>query len=279
MRNGTCSPRGVESCDWPGSLRGEVPVKAPVPSKTLSAAVRRRLELAIAVAEERLLATHVEHALGLIEMVGDEVPLETALEIYNRLLHLSGEEARIITTRALAHIGEHAVEAEVWPRLMARSSKSADAVAAAPASGRDGGKAAKEGTADVQPAPPVAGKGRALFSNLRQRIRGRVNDDLRQRIELAAARTEVALLRRHTDNALAFVDVLEEELSLPEAVQIYIQALDLRESIAEVVYYLTLAQIADRRLPPRRATARREPAVAGPAARPELSVVEGGKGG
>src|SRR5690606_5886760 len=98
----------------------------------------------------------------------------------------------------------------------------------------------------------AAVRGKALFSNLRQRIRGRVNEDLRQRIELAAARTEVALLRRHTDNALAFVDVLEEELSLPEAVQIYVQALDLRDSIAEVVYYLTLAESADRRLPPRR---------------------------
>ena len=254
-------------------------MKAPVPSRTLSASVRRRLELAIAVAEERLLTTHVEHALGLIEMVGDEVPLETALDIYNRLLHLSGEEARIITTRALAHIGEHAVEAEVWPALMARS---AAASAGAPPTPHEGeGSTAGEHSSAMQAGPPVAVKRKALFSKLGQRIRGRVNEDLRQRIELAAARTEVALLRRHTDNALAFVDVLEEELSLPEAVQIYVQALDLRESIAEVVYYLTLAQIADRRLPPRRATARRgkEPAVAGPAAQPELRVVEGKKGG
>jgi len=266
----------MESCDWPDSLRGEVRVKAPVPSRTLSASVRRRLELAIAVAEERLLATHVEHALGLIEMVGDEVPLETALDIYNRLLHLSSEETRIITTRALAHIGEHAVEAEVWPELMARSAEASAGVARAP----DGGSPAEDEAAALREGLPAALRGRALFSNLRQRIRGRVNDDLRQRIELAAARTEVALLRKHTDNALAFADVLEEELSLPEAVQIYVQSLDLRDSIAEVVYYLTLAQIADRRLPPRRATARRaaEPAVGGPSPRPELRVVDG-KGG
>ncbi len=253
-------------------------MKAPVPSRTLSASVRRRLELAIAVAEERLLTTHVEHALGLIEMVGDEVPLETALDIYNRLLHLSGEEARIITTRALAHIGEHAVEAEVWPELMARSA--AASTGGARASDGAGDAAADENAVALQTGAPAAVRGKALFSNLRQRIRGRVNEDLRQRIELAAARTEVALLRRHTDNALAFVDVLEEELSLPEAVQIYVQALDLRDSIAEVVYYLTLAEIADRRLPPRRATARRgaEPAAAGPAARQELRVADG-KGG
>jgi hypothetical protein len=160
--------------------------------------------------------------------------------------------------------------------------RSAAASAGAPPTPHEGeGSTAGEDSSAMQAGPPVAVKRKALFSKLGQRIRGRVNEDLRQRIELAAARTEVALLRRHTDNALAFVDVLEEELSLPEAVQIYVQALDLRDSIAEVVYYLTLAQIADRRLPPRRATARRgkEPAVAGPAAQPELRVVEGKKGG
>src|SRR5690606_30794537 len=114
-------------------------------------------------------------------------------------------------------IGEHAVEAEVWPELMARSAEAGAGVARAP----DGGAPAEDdAAAALREGLPAAVRGRALFSNLRQRIRGRVNDDLRQRIELAAARTEVALLRKHTDNALAFVDVLEEELSLPEAVQI-----------------------------------------------------------
>lgn len=256
-------------------------MKAPVTSRTLSASVRRRLELAIAVAQERLLTTHVEHALGLIEMVGDEVPLETALDIYNRLLHLGADEARIITTRALAHIGEHAVEAEVWPELMARSAGTDAGAARAPAGGGGGGPGGAAGGEGGDADASAAVRGRALFSNLRHRIRGRVNDDLRQRIELAAARTEVALIRRHTDNALAFVEVLEEELSLPDAVQAYIASLDLRDSIAEVVYFLTLAQIADRRLPPRRATARRgpEPAVAGPADRPALRAVEGKGGG
>src|SRR5690606_27736579 len=127
-----------------------------------------------------------------------EVPLETALDIYNRLLHLGADEARIITTRALAHIGEHAVEAEVWPALMARSAEASAGAVPAPEDGAPGepdpATAAEEGVS-----APAAVRGKALFWGLRQRIRGRVNDELRQRIELAAARTEVALLRRHTD--------------------------------------------------------------------------------
>lgn len=232
-------------------------MRATVPTKMLSPTVRRRLELATAVAQERLLATHVEHALGLIEMVGDQVPFDSAMDIYNRLLRLSAEEARSITTRALAHIGEHAVAAEIWPELMARSAR------AEPQRDREGSGSKQAPRAD---APPAA-RSRALFSGLRQRIRGRVNDDLRQRIELAAARTEVALLRTHTDNALAFVEVLEEELSLPEAVETYIEALDLRDTVAEMVYYHALAHVADQRLPPRRTTARL------PAGRPALPAV------
>ncbi|HEY8469649.1 MAG TPA: hypothetical protein VIL18_08405 [Longimicrobiales bacterium] len=250
-------------------------MRATVPTKMLSPTVRRRLELATAVAQERILATHVEHALGLIEMVGDQVPFDAAMDIYNRLLRMSAEEARSVTTRALAHIGEHAVAAEIWPELMAQSARAEE---------QRGGKGSEPKQAAPADAPPAA-RSRALFAGLRQRMRGRVNDDLRQRIELAAARTEVALLRTHTDNALAFVEVLEEELSLPEAVETYIEALDLRDTVAEMVYYHALAHIADQRLPPRRTTARlltgrpALPAVASPdAPAPRLLRTAEGKG-
>ena len=77
-------------------------MKNPFSSKDLSEGMRRRVELAIAVSQERLLATHVEHALRLIRLVGDQVPFENALGIYTRLLRLSEDEARVITTRALS---------------------------------------------------------------------------------------------------------------------------------------------------------------------------------
>jgi hypothetical protein len=70
-------------------------------------------------------------------------------------------------------------------------------------------------------------------------------------IELAAARTEVALLHVHVVNALNFVDVLEKEVPFTEAVELYLDALEVRDSVAEVAYYLALAKLAEDRLPKR----------------------------
>jgi hypothetical protein len=85
-------------------------LKNPFSSRDVSEPTRRRTELAVAVAQERLLSTHVNNALKLIQLVGEQVPFENALEIYTRLLRLSTDEKRVITTRALATLGERAVE-------------------------------------------------------------------------------------------------------------------------------------------------------------------------
>ena len=196
-------------------------MKNPFSTREVTEPVRRRVELAIAVAQERLLATHVDHALSLIQLVGDQVPFENALGIYTRLLRLSDDEARVITTRALAILGERASETATWPELITAAEV----------------KEAEEG-------------GRRKFINtVRQRLRGRVNEDLRRFVELVAARTEVAILNTHVENALNFVELLDKELTFNESVEMYLEALEVRESISEVAYYLTLTRLADQQLP------------------------------
>jgi hypothetical protein len=196
-------------------------VKNPFQSKDLSETMRRRVELAVAVAQERLLATHVDHALNLIQLVGNKVKFENSLSIYTRLLRLSDDEARVITTRALAILGERAAETNSWPELITLAEI----------------KEAEEG-------------GRRNFmATVRQRLRGRVNEDLRKFVELAAARTEIAVLETHVENALNFVELLEPEQSFSEATETYLEGLDVRESIAEVTYYMTLTRLAERQLP------------------------------
>jgi hypothetical protein len=186
----------------------------------LSEAARKRLELAVAVAQEKLLATHVDHALDLVALVNENVSFTDALEIYGRVLRLDDDVARNITTRALAILGEKA-KMDNLPEPV----ESAD-----------------------EPLPEETG--RSFFGSLRQRMRGRVNEELRRRVEFMAARTEVALLRTHVNNALHFVDFLDPELGERDAVELYLDALDVRDAIAEVVYYLTLARLADQILPP-----------------------------
>ncbi len=196
-------------------------MKNPFGSRDISEQMRRRVELAIAVAQERLLSTHVHHALGLIQLVGDQVPFENALNIYTRMLRLSDDEARVITTRALAILGERAAETEDWPEFA------------------------------TSEAPPQNGETarRKFMDQFRARLRGRVKDDLRRWVELVAARTEIAILNTHVENALNFVELLEKELPFSEAVELYLEALEVRESIAEVAYYMALSKLADQHLP------------------------------
>jgi hypothetical protein len=197
-------------------------MKNPFASRDISEPMRRRVELAVAVAQERLLSTHVNHALGLIQLVGDQVPFENALNIYTRMLRLSDDESRVITTRALAILGERAAKTEDWPEF-----------AAAPETPPQNGETAR----------------RKFMDQFRQRLRGRVKDDLRRWVELVAARTEIAILNTHVENSMNFVELLEKEAPFSEAVELYLEALEVRESIAEVAYYMALARLADQHLP------------------------------
>lgn len=189
-------------------------------SNGLSKSARKRVELAVAVAQEKLLSDHVEHALDLIALVNDDVSFNDALEIYTRLMRLDEDAAQNVRTRALAMLGKKAEETGSWP-------------------------------VDDPVEEEDEEEGRSWFGQITHRLRGRENEELRRRIELIAARTEVALINTHVDNALHFVDFLREEDEIGEqkAVELYLDALDVRESIAEVTYYLTLSRIADDILP------------------------------
>ena len=90
-------------------------------SKGLSEGARKRVELAVAVAQEKLLATHVDHALDLISLVNEEVSFTDALEIYSRLLRLEEDDAQNISTRSLAILG--ALEPVLTPDQEARGNR------------------------------------------------------------------------------------------------------------------------------------------------------------
>lgn len=198
-----------------------MPVKNPFSSKDVSEPLRRRVELAIAVAQERLLSTHVDHALKLIQLLGEQVPFENALGIYTRLLRLSDDEARVITTRALAIIGERAARSDEWPELVtAREMREVE-----------------------------ASGGRSFFRNMRQRLRGRVKDELRRWVEMMAARTEVAILDTHVENSLNFVELLDKEQPASESIEMYLESLEVRDSVAEITYYMALSRLSESKLP------------------------------
>jgi hypothetical protein len=201
--------------------------------KNASRAVQRQVDLTTAVCQERLLATHVRHVLAVVDLVSDQLAFDEALDIYVRVLRLSPEQARNVGSRALAELG----------RRDSNALRRATAIS-------------EEGPGDFEDEPvPQASEGTprsdALFARVRRRVRGRVQEDLRERINLAAARTEDDLLATHVENSLIFVRALaNSSTSAPDAVELYLETMMLPEGTADVIYHRALRTIADRVLPP-----------------------------
>lgn len=208
--------------------------------KNSSRALQRQVDLTTAVCQERLLATHVRHVLAFVDLVSDRLAFDDALDIYVRILRLTPEQARNVGSRALAELGRRDGSFE-WRSEETKGGLEPEA------EDEQAGEAAEGGRAE------------ALFGRLRRRVRGRVQEDLRERINLAAARTEDGLLESHVENALIFVRALSDELSAPDATELYLETMMLPEGVADVIYNRALRILADRILPQ----------VPGPAEAPE----------
>jgi hypothetical protein len=200
-------------------------------NRNTSRALQRQVDLTTAVCQERLLATHVRHVLALVDLVSDQIPFDNALDIYVRILRLTPEQARNVGSRALAAIGRRSGLPEV-------AEMDIDALA---------------DSTDREDEPEDRGAGGrfdAVFSRVRRRIRGRVQEDLRHRINLAAARAEDDLFATHVENSLIFAKALSEEVSLAEAVELYLETMSIPDGVSDVIFNRSLRTVADEVLPP-----------------------------
>ena len=204
--------------------------------KSNSRALQRQIDLTTAVCQERLLATHVRHVLAFVDLVSDELAFDNALDIYARILRLTPEQARNVGSRAYAILGRRSGLPEVAeePEVDLLEDDAADREEAA-AAGRPGSE---------------GGRFDAVFSRVRRRIRGRVQSDLRHRINLAAARAEDALFETHVENALIFGKALSAEMPLHEAVDLYVELMAIPDGVSDVIFNRALRTVADAELPP-----------------------------
>jgi hypothetical protein len=198
-------------------------------TRKISRAMQRQVDLTTAVCQEKLLSTHVRHVLALVDLVAEELPFDSALDIYARILRLTPEQARNVGSRALAAIGRRSGLTEA-DELNLDLSEDDDLEEST-----DRGQ--EEGRFD------------AVFSRVRRRIRGRVKDDLRQTINLAAARAEDSLFETHVQNALVFGKALAEEVPLHEAVDLYLDVMAIPEGVSDVIFNRSLRIVADEVLP------------------------------
>lgn len=216
-------------------------------TRNTSRAMQRQIDLATAMAQEKLLDTHVRHVLALVDLVSPQLPFDAALDIYARILRLNPEQARNVGSRAFAELGRRTGVERGADEVTLLEDDAAD----------------REDAAGARPEPGEGGRFEQVFSRVRRRIRGRVHDDLRHRINLAAARAEDDLFERHVANALEFARTLAAEVPLHEAVDLYLEILSVPEGVSDVVFNRALRRVADGELPALDAA---EPAAAAGAA-------------
>lgn len=181
------------------------------PLSRLNPDLRRRLEVAAEVTRAKLLDVHFAHVLELIHHARADMPAGRALEIYARLHHLRDEDGEQLAKRVLARVGGRAMRLAAMGR-------------------------ADEKLGDVFEDDDAL----SVFRQLRRRLRGRHNHELRRWIELHAARTELALLDVHADGAARFIEIVKPEGSLGDPVSLYARVMQVRDSIVEALYLLAL---------------------------------------
>jgi hypothetical protein len=213
-------------------------------TRNTSRAMQRQIDLATAMSQEKLLDTHVRHVLALVELVAGQLPFDSALDIYARIVQLNPEQARNVGSRAFAELGRR-TGVERADEISLLEDDAADREDAA------------------RPAAGEGGRFEQVFSRVRRRVRGRVHDDLRHRINLAAARAEDDLFERHVANTLEFARALAAEVPLHEAVDLYLEIMSVPEGVSDVVFNRALRRVADSELPPVEGA---EPLAAGTAA-------------
>jgi hypothetical protein len=74
--------------------------------RRLSEEGQKRLVVALARAEETIIETHVANALDVIEAVGEEMPIDRALEVYLEALEQNEQRAELIARRVLSKLGD-----------------------------------------------------------------------------------------------------------------------------------------------------------------------------
>lgn len=83
----------------------------------------------------------------------------------------------------------------------------------------------------------------------------KLSADAEQRLRLAQARAEEALIRTHVENALVFVDTLATDVGYERALDIYVREMSVPEPLASVVATRALVALGEAMQPASTGTA------------------------
>jgi hypothetical protein len=202
---------------------------APRSSRRLADPMRRRLEVATAMAWEALVDAHADQALEFLTLLDGRLDMQEALSRYLREMGIIEPMSTSVRTKVLVAL-ENA-EAGHAP-LQLHEAEAA------------GGAEEDEQEEEGRWRRFTPG---ALVSGVRERQRER--DETDRIIMLATARAEEEVIGTHVDNAITFAALLDSTLGLDRAVQEYIQTVGLGGPRAQAIFQRTMARLADVHLP------------------------------
>jgi hypothetical protein len=208
--------------------------------RLLPETVRRRLEIATAMAWEAVVETHVANAQHFAAMMRGRLPLEDAIARYAGEMDVPGAVESAFSTRILAAADAFAGDD--------------DGPLAIPF---DAGEDAGDTDSWRRFRPDV------MVRSVLERQR-RAEDDERW-IQLLIARAEEGLILTHVENSVTFTALLEGHFAQDRAVLEYLDAMNLRGGRAQTVFQRAMARLADAYLPaPAPRPAARPPGRAAP---------------
>ncbi len=161
--------------------------------------LRRRLALVLATAEDLIVEANVAEAVAFLKATERQLPFEGALAIYYRLVGVPERIRHAVTIHTLSRLGEGS---EI------------------------------EGLVEDAPADE-----QGVVRALARRLRGRQREDLRREIEKAATRSRARVRRSYLDGATRAVESLRDIVPPTEAVQYFIDSLQIGQGWAELVFH------------------------------------------
>lgn len=199
----------------------------------LPGALRRRLDVATAAAQEALIDAHAHEALRLVSIVGHDWSFSEALTYYFDEMSITGPLAGSVRNRALVQMeDDRSLDADERSLLRRHPGD------------RDDDDEDDRFTWDsIRPD--------RLVKQVRRRQRRQAETGRLALLVLAQA--EEAMLNVHVDNALDFIALLDEEMSPDRAVSYYVDAIGLSGCRAQAVVQRTMVRVADALLEPHEA--------------------------
>jgi hypothetical protein len=188
-------------------------------SEKLTATKRRELQVAAAVAREAVVALHVQRALELVQHASGRVPALRMIDIYLRLLGLTGATAEVVVNRSLASLGRNSTMDMPSENSLLTDHEEDDQ--------QDMG----------------------LLRTIKGRLRGRVHDTLRRTVELHTGATQAALLDLHVHHARLFINMVGEGQGIDAACKMYAELVHVPATLLPVLYIFVLDQMAAEEMP------------------------------